>query len=327
MAPSAESDAATEQRALRELIDRLAEGPLTRASDADTARKALADCGLWGLGVDERFGGGGADHATTMMAIGRVSMSWPAVGWGMAQLHAAAPALAQGPTGAEMAAAAVQHGNAVGVVDLFAPTVDSGAALLVRVNTLTPDADLLVLGDDHFAVLAAAEISDQRPLPVTGLDGIITRSARIASELAWQSEPDVEGVRAALYTGATAVAAGIARGATAHARNYARTRVQFGAPLTALPTMQDELLRLEAAAQLLATQSTLLTSAVDAAATMARAVETALDVAGRALQCLGGYGYLEEYPIAGLFRDAVSLCGATAASDVERRAASVASDQ
>lgn len=319
--PAKDSDS-VEHRALCALIDRLVEGPLKRDTDTGLARHTLADCGLWAVGVPEEFGGGGADHVTTMTAIRQVSTSWPAVGLAMAQLHAAATALANCPAGTDVLATATRQGRAVGVVDLRAHTVDRDVIPVERFDVIAADADLLVLRDHHFAVVSAEDIVDQQRLRSTGLDGAATCTAYIPAALTWHSDPHADVVRTILYNGVTAVAAGLAHTAATYAQSYAQTRIQFGAPLSALPTMQDELLKLRTAANVIATQPLVTEMSVTGAAgVMVQALDAAVDVAGRALQCFGGYGYLEEYPVAGLFRDAVSLRAAAAAAEVERSAA------
>lgn len=305
-----------------ELIDDLAAGPLKRGTDPSYTREALVQSGLWALGLPEHLGGGGADHLTTMMAIRQVSMSWPAMGLGMAQLHAVAPVLTQGSVSAAVLPSVIERGGAVGVVDLAIVGAGADSTRIGRVDTLGADAALLVLRGSEFCVVPAAEVSDRIPLACTGLDGMVSCAATIPKGASWQSAPAGDEIRARFYTGLTAVAAGLVHSCAAHAHAYTQSRIQFGAPLTALPTMQDELLRLRGAADVLGAQAHAgELAAIPAAGVLVAALDTAVDAAARALQCFGGYGYLEEYPAAGLFRDAVSLRAVADAAAVERTAA------
>jgi len=112
--------------------------------------------------------------------------------------------------------------------------------------------------------------------------------------------------------GAAAQAVGIGRAALTEALNYARRREQFGQPLVQFQATQwklaDLATNLEAAALLtlkaawLKDQGRPFTSA----AAMAKkfATDTAMAAAQEGLQILGGYGYLKDYPLERLFRDA-----------------------
>src|SRR5487761_1259426 len=55
----------------------------------------LVELGVWTLGVAEKRGGGGADQATTSVALAQIGRSWPALGLAAAQAHAAAELLAE----------------------------------------------------------------------------------------------------------------------------------------------------------------------------------------------------------------------------------------
>jgi len=107
--------------------------------------------------------------------------------------------------------------------------------------------------------------------------------------------------------GIAAVALGIARAALAHARSYAAEREQFGQAIRAFQGIQfklaDMATRTEAAGALLAD------AALDPAhgrAAMAKlfASETAMWVTTQAVQIFGGYGYMRDYPVEKLMRDA-----------------------
>jgi alkylation response protein AidB-like acyl-CoA dehydrogenase len=154
----------------------------------------------------------------------------------------------------------------------------------------------------------------------TGLDGSLSVPASVPPVTALELPVDADAVRTALYTGTLAVAAGLARAASGQAGTYAAARVQFGAPLTTLPTMRDQLAVLHGhSLALLAAALRPPGSISDQSAVLRDGLDRAVDAAGAALQCFGGYGYLEEYPAAGLFRDAVSLRAAAGVDATARR--------
>jgi alkylation response protein AidB-like acyl-CoA dehydrogenase len=112
--------------------------------------------------------------------------------------------------------------------------------------------------------------------------------------------------------GIAALAIGIARAALEHALAYAAERQQFGKAIRDFEGMRFKLAnmatRVEAARALLERAA----AAKDAGrpvtklASMAKlfASETAMYVTTEAVQVFGGYGYMKEYPVERLFRDA-----------------------
>ena len=113
--------------------------------------------------------------------------------------------------------------------------------------------------------------------------------------------------------GAAAQAVGIAQGATDYAVAYARERVAFGKPIIELQGIQfklaDMATRTAAARELLYTACS---KADRGDADLARyssmaklfASDTAMDVTVEGVQVLGGYGYVEDYPLERMMRDA-----------------------
>ena len=97
-----------------------------------------------------------------------------------------------------------------------------------------------------------------------------------------------------------------------YAREYMDSREQFGAPVGSFQYNQFRFaematdvhasrLCVRAAANALDEGSS--TATRDAAMAKLFATERCYDVANRALQCLGGYGYLREYPVERYVRD------------------------
>jgi alkylation response protein AidB-like acyl-CoA dehydrogenase len=131
-------------------------------------------------------------------------------------------------------------------------------------------------------------------------------------------EPD-QGFKVAMATldrsrlGVAAQAVGIAQGATDYAAAYAQERRQFGKPIAAFQGIQFKLADMEsrtAAARELLYRACSKVDAGDADmgkySAMAKLIasDTAMAVTTEAVQVLGGYGYVDEYPVERMMRDA-----------------------
>lgn len=129
------------------------------------------------------------------------------------------------------------------------------------------------------------------------------------------------GMRVALGTlertrlGAAAQAVGIAQGATDYAVGYAKERVAFGKPIIDLQGIQFKLADMQtgtAAARELLYKACRLAdcdpapTALGAWTSMAKlfASDNAMRVTVDAVQVLGGYGYVNDYPVERMMRDA-----------------------
>jgi alkylation response protein AidB-like acyl-CoA dehydrogenase len=128
-----------------------------------------------------------------------------------------------------------------------------------------------------------------------------------------------EGFKVAMRTldhsrlGIAAQALGIAQGATDYAAGYAGERIAFGKPINALQAIQFKLADMEtrtAAARELLYRAAAKADAGDADlgkySAMAKLFcsDTAMDVTVEAVQVLGGYGYVTDYPVERMMRDA-----------------------
>src|SRR6185436_10000222 len=148
------------------------------------------------------------------------------------------------------------------------------------------------------------------------LDGLAVPGARVLGE-------PTAGLRLAMEAldlgrlGVAAQAVGIARAALEHAVAYATAREQFDQPIARFGAVQEKLAemarrvhaaRLVAhdAAPLLAATPSRGAASLTARAAMAKltASETATWVADEAVQIFGGYGYMRDYPVEKLMRDA-----------------------
>src|SRR5215216_3005121 len=127
------------------------------------------------------------------------------------------------------------------------------------------------------------------------------------------------GLRIALGTlertrlGAAAQAVGIAQGAIDYARDYAKERIAFGKPIIEFQGLQFKLADMEtktAAARELLYKACAMADRNEPLlgkySSMAKlfASDTAMWVTVEAIQVLGGYGYVSEYPVERMMRDA-----------------------
>jgi alkylation response protein AidB-like acyl-CoA dehydrogenase len=113
--------------------------------------------------------------------------------------------------------------------------------------------------------------------------------------------------------GAAAQAVGLAQGATDVANAYAKERIAFGKPINALQGIQFKLADMEtqtaAARELLYKACSMADRGAPGLGkwtSMAKlfASDTAMAVTLEAIQVLGGYGYVNEYPVERMMRDA-----------------------
>jgi alkylation response protein AidB-like acyl-CoA dehydrogenase len=113
--------------------------------------------------------------------------------------------------------------------------------------------------------------------------------------------------------GAAAQAVGIAQGATDYANAYAKERIAFGKPINELQAIQFKLADMEtrtAAARELLYKACAMADRSEPGlgkyTSMAKlfASDTAMWVTIEAIQVLGGYGYVSEYPVERMMRDA-----------------------
>ena len=126
--------------------------------------------------------------------------------------------------------------------------------------------------------------------------------------------------------GIAAQAVGIARSAVEHSIAYVKERKQFGQPLTAFQAVEfklaDMATRLHAARALLHTTAAAKDRGEDVGAHAAMskllASETAMWVTTQAIQLFGGYGYVTDYPVERLFRDAKITEIYEGASEIQR---------
>ena len=145
---------------------------------------------------------------------------------------------------------------------------------------------------------------------------VIFRDVRVPAR--FRLGEGLDGFKIAMMTlddsraGVGASAVGIARAALESAVKYAKERTQFGKPIAQLQGIQfmlaDMAMKLEAA-RLLVWQAACLHDAgqrntKESAIAKCFAADAAMMVALDAVQVLGGYGYMKDYPVEKYMRDA-----------------------
>jgi butyryl-CoA dehydrogenase len=138
-------------------------------------------------------------------------------------------------------------------------------------------------------------------IPVTNLLGKIGQGFRVAMQT-------LDGGR----IGVAAQALGIAEGAMEEAVKYAKQRKQFGKPIAQFQGLQWMMAEMETkinAAKWLVYNAAYLKSidqpyTKEAAMAKLYASEVAMDITTKAVQIHGGYGYIRDYPVERMLRDA-----------------------
>jgi alkylation response protein AidB-like acyl-CoA dehydrogenase len=185
-------------------------------------------------------------------------------------------------------------------------------------------------GAEHAGISAFVVPSDASGFEVTRLEPKMGISGSTTGELAFDEcripagnllGAEGEGFKLAMRIldrsrpGVAAQALGIAQGATDYALEYARERVTMGKPISQHQLIQAKLADMETACEaargLLYRFGQMADAGVDGpeltkASAQAKLVcgDTAMAVTTDAVQILGGYGYIKEYPVERMMRDA-----------------------
>lgn len=316
-------------------------------------RQLFAEHDIFGLPMEERYGGTGTGELMLCLAIEEVSKACASSAVMLAaqdlsslpiRLHGSddlkdriLPQLASGKILGAFALSEPEAGSDPGSMRTSAKKVDGGWVLNGAKNWITNSgvADLYVTfavtdhdvkyseGITAFAVRGDAEgfriDSIEKKM---GMKGSPTGSP--VYEDVFVPDEDVigepgRGFRVAMETldrsrlGIAAQSVGIAQGATDFAANYAKERIAFGKPINRLQGIQFKLADMEtqtAAARELTYRAASLIEAGDPAmgkfSAMAKlfASDVAMQVTIEAVQVLGGFGYVKEYPVERMMRDA-----------------------
>jgi alkylation response protein AidB-like acyl-CoA dehydrogenase len=321
---------------VKDVVSAVPDGPGTARPEATAAKyEALVESGLWSIGMDEQAGGGGAPLELRLAALMQLGSRWAGLAWGCAQAHAAVEVLLERPQFAHLASEIAEGSAGITVVDLDSESVwleRDGDTLTGSFSRLDLARDpqagnpsvLILAGTDHAYLLPPHVLEQLQPVRTTGLEELHTVQAhvqtRFESENLLAGVP-VEQIRARLDLAGAAVAAGLAAEAADQADQYARTRVQFGAPLVQIPMVRAALAAQagDAGTSIAEVLQADGQSVTRAAAALRGNCERAISVCAAALQSHGGYGYLREFGIEGLLRDAISLRAAAGVLASTRR--------
>lgn len=272
----------------------------------------LEQQGMTQLGVPVERGGSGVDLATLLASLERIASRSPATADLVAAVHVAELALATLADPPAPSRRIVVSGTDLRLRRDEDRWELGGTAPRVH-HALLADRFLVVTDDGAVDVPAdAATIGPGQRR--TGLRGTDPRTVDLTGVTGdGPGLPDSVAVAARRLQWLTGAAIGVAIGRRAldEAATYLRGREQFGTVLADLPALRAMLAGMQqqvdgAAAQLLVAatdQQDLERAGLAAAAAVSAACAVAID----AIQLHGGYGYITEYPVERLLRDAVSL--------------------
>ena len=290
--------------------------PHTEAWDAEGSFDAtlpgkIAELGFFGMLLPEDKGGMGFDVATYVAALEELA-------WGEA---GAALLVAENVIAADIIA---HHGTDAARAQWLEP-LTSGAATAcfaaadARVNgdRIQGSARFIVNGARANLAIVATEAGTY------ATDGFTANidAAPLGLRTIGVADLTLDGAAVKLDTAAAetpvaalsiaAVATGIAQAALDHAVRYANEREQFGRPIRMFEGIQAKLA--EMATRVAAARALTANAAVDPAnvaeAAMAKlfAATGAMFVTTEAVQIFGGYGYMRDYPVEKLMRDAKAM--------------------
>ena len=312
----------------------------------------MAKLNILGVPIAEEFGGAGADNVSYVIALeelarvcastsiivsGHTSLAtWPILEYGTTAQKAkygtklatgeilGAFALTEPGAGTDAASGKttavrdgdeyvlngskifITNGGYAGVYIVTAMTDPAAGTRGISAFVVEPDAPGFSVGEkEHKMGIKASSTT-----PLYFSDCRIPKDALLGAE--------GKGFKIAMATldggriGVAAQALGIAQGALDASIIYAKERVQFGKPLSALQAIQwmiaDMATQIDAARLLVYRAAWYKDNGLPygQAAAMAKlfASETATHVADRAIQIHGGYGYTESYPVERAYRDA-----------------------
>ena len=309
----------------------------------DAVRAQLAELGFFGITIPDAFGGMGLDDGAVSAIVQELAWGEPAVALMVTlQAHAAGLLVEHGTDAQRGTWLERMSGGDAHACLAFAE--DSGAEAEELRTTANRAGDGYVLNgtkrwvtgaaDAAFA-LVLARIDAGQGIFLVPLDAASVTVGKAEDTLGLRSLPIASltlqdcAVPADSLLGGTAAAAdqlaavamrdqlciasialGIAEAASEYAIGYADEREQFGRKLRTFEGIQFKLagmtIRTAAARALLASAAR---SGDAQRARMAKvfSTETAMDVTTQAVQVYGGYGYMRDYPVEKLMRDAKAM--------------------
>lgn len=217
----------------------------------------------------------------------------------------------------------VTGGNHAGLIVVMARTDEPGS----RRGPRGIGAFLLEQGADGLSVSKKEDKLGLRSSPTVqlALDGVRIPAENVLGEPAQGFIYAMQSLDSGRL-GIAAQSIGIARSALEHATRYAAERRQFGKPIKEFQAIQFKLADM---AMRVAASRALLHAAAAAkdrgqpvtqfsAMSKLLASETAMWVTTQAIQIMGGYGYMKDYPLERLFRDAKATEIYEGTSEIQR---------
>jgi alkylation response protein AidB-like acyl-CoA dehydrogenase len=314
----------------------------------DGVVQQLAELGFFGMLVAEADGGMGFGREAWVAALEELAWGEPAAALLVAQSVIAADFIARYGDDAQRARwlGGLAAGELLGCIAFSAHPDPARAARAEPAGegwTLHGRKSWVTNGDRADLVIVLVEGGAEPALFAVPRDAGIRTGAR-ASTLGMRAVPHVDleldGVsvdaehRLAGFGGGAApdealgalsgaaIAVGIARAALEHAVRYSGEREQFGVPIRSFEGIRHKLAematRTAAARALVQHAAAADAGAADAAMAKLMAAETAMHVTTEAVQVFGGYGYMRDYPVEKLMRDAKATQIMHGPSEVQR---------
>jgi alkylation response protein AidB-like acyl-CoA dehydrogenase len=290
----------------------------TEAGLPDSTVAQLGELGFFGMLVPETYGGMGFDAATFAAAIEELAWGEPAAALVLvahaaacAWLHEQRDAVAKEWLGPLAAGERVATVTTAGVSTAAAANdrVSGVASWLARPRGAVLGVIGAGGGDERYACpLDGATLAP--PHATMGLRALGLADARLDDTplLTHAARPALGDACDRIgRIGVAAVATGIADAALEHAAGYAAVREQFGRPIRSFEGIAVKLGEMRvrtAAARALTARAAHDPGAEGAAMAKIFAADAAMWVTTQAVQIFGGYGYMRDYPVEKLMRDA-----------------------
>lgn len=313
--------------------------------------KAMAECGITGLGFPAEYGGSGEDKLAEVIAVEEIAKVC-ATQAAMLSIHGVTPWLINRFGNKDQKAAYLPRLLAGGELGAFALTEPGAGSDASRVQTTAvADGDDYILNGTKCFITGGGIASIYTIIaqtdPAKGLKGLTAfivegdtpgfEIGKIEDKMGIKGSQTAEliftdvrvpkanilgkmgkGFKYAMMVldsariGTAAQGLGIAQGALELSIQYAKERVQFGKPIANLQGIQWYLAemktKLESARWMTYRAAELENRGesftTEAAMAKLHASEVAREVTNLALQIHGGYGYMKDYPLERMYRDA-----------------------
>jgi alkylation response protein AidB-like acyl-CoA dehydrogenase len=295
----------------------------------------LAELGFFGMRVPEAHGGMDFDLATYAAVVEELAWGEPAVALIVARAAVTADLVLQHGTdgGKRDWLERLASGEMVGCTAFGESGAESSRVRAEETGdgwTLTGTLPFVVNGGSAALAVVAAEARGETALflvPATAAGYALTQrhltmgfraletvairldGVQLGADalLAARATTALPGASALDQLSLAAIALGIAQAGLDHALAYADQREQFGRTLRNFEGIQAKLADMAVrvhAARALVTDAAATSSTVSTAIAKLFASEAAMWVSTQAVQIFGGYGYMRDYPVEKLMRDA-----------------------